>query len=273
MPAARNIAGTVTTVVLFIILEGIALKMVRMGGAAQDFFFARAGHSFMAKVWGGAQNVSDYFSLRKTNAALAQENSDLMRRLASYRHLCDSLGHNGEAPSSSAGFNWLPAEVVQAGVRAEHNFLILSKGARDGVTKGSGVVSPRGVVGIVDAVSNSHCHVMSILNPAMGVSSRVGKEGAVGPLVWTGKGSRDAILKEIPLQTRFEKGDTVYTSGYSAIFPPDIPLGTLGEAKIVNGATFEISVSLFEDCKSVRYVTIVSNPDAPEMEDTQGKEG
>jgi len=54
-------------------------------------------------------------------------------------------------------------------------------------------------------------------------------------------------------------GDTVYTSGFSSIFPPDIPLGVTGESRIVNGSTSEIKVRLFEDFSSLRYVTIVEN--------------
>ena len=61
------------------------------------------------------------------------------------------------------------------------------------------------------------------------------------------------------------KGDTIYTSGYSSIFPPDIPLGILGDAKIVNGATYEINVDLFEDFGALRYVTIVDNTAHEEM--------
>jgi rod shape-determining protein MreC len=51
----------------------------------------------------------------------------------------------------------------------------------------------------------------------------------------------------------------VYTSGYSSIFPPDIPLGTTGDSRIVNGATYEIEISLFEDFGALRYVTVVEN--------------
>ena len=60
-------------------------------------------------------------------------------------------------------------------------------------------------------------------------------------------------------------GDTVYTSGYSSIFPPDIPLGTIGRSKIVNGATYDIDVKLFEDYGALRYVMIVDNLGKEEM--------
>jgi len=63
----------------------------------------------------------------------------------------------------------------------------------------------------------------------------------------------------------FEPGDTVYTSGYSSIFPPDIPLGVTGKSRIVNGATYEIDITLFEDFGALRYVTIVENKGQEEM--------
>ena len=63
----------------------------------------------------------------------------------------------------------------------------------------------------------------------------------------------------------FEPGDTVFTSGFSSIFPPDIPLGVTGNSKIVNGATYEIEVTLFEDFGALRYVTIVENLGKGEM--------
>ena len=68
----------------------------------------------------------------------------------------------------------------------------------------------------------------------------------------------------------FSPGDTVYTSGYSSIFPADIPLGTTGDARIVNGATYEIDVTLFEDYSSLRYITIVRNLNEEEIKSLEG---
>ena len=76
---------------------------------------------------------------------------------------------------------------------------------------------------------------------------------------WDGVSKNKALLKEIPHHIALAAGDTVYTSGYSSIFPADIPLGTAGEAKIVNGATYEIQVTLLEDLESLRYAIIVGN--------------
>ena len=68
----------------------------------------------------------------------------------------------------------------------------------------------------------------------------------------------------------FAPGDTVFTSGFSSIFPAGIPLGTIVDSKIVNGATYDIKVSLFEDFSSVRYITIVENTGREEIEELEG---
>ena len=99
------------------------------------------------------------------------------------------------------------------------------------------------------------------------VSARIGREGPSGPMVWDGRGSHGAILGQIPLQHRFEKGDTVYTSGHSLVFPPDIPLGVAGDARVINGATNEIQVRLFQDFTAIRYVTVVHNTAFEEVEE------
>ena len=99
----------------------------------------------------------------------------------------------------------------------------------------------------------------------MSISARLGKKGAAGPLVWDGIHSNGAVLKEIPHHMEFSPGDTVYTSGYSSIFPPDIPLGITGDSRVVNGATYEIEVALFEDYSALRYVTIVENINKEEI--------
>ena len=48
--------------------------------------------------------------------------------------------------------------------------------------------------------------------------------------------------------------------------PPDIPLGVAGDSRVINGATNEITVTLFQDFSSVRYVTVVHNDSFDEIE-------
>jgi len=252
---------------IFIILEIAALNMLKNNGALQGMWMSRGAQNVMGFIWGGSQKISDYFSLQEKNDALAQENFELRLRLEKIQAM---ITYNEEAQmmlsgNTAGGYRYLPAEIVKISNDSQHNYMIIGKGYEDGVSEGSGVITGKGAVGIIDAVSRRHSYARSFRNHEMNISARLGKEGAVGPLSWDGISGDSAILKEIPHHMEFEKGDTVYTSGYSSIFPPDIPLGEVGEAKIVNGATYEIKVRLFEDFGALRYVTIVENMGKEEM--------
>ena len=166
-------------------------------------------------------------------------------------------------------FKYMPATIIKKSRNKQHNFFILDQGSEDGVEEGAGVITDNGVIGIIDAVSKHYSYAISFQNTDFNLSARLGKDGPVGPLNWSGKKSKEAYLKEIPLQNKFEKGDTVYTSGYSSIFPAGIPLGTTGESKVVNGSTYKIEITLLDDPGAVRYVTLVNCIGTREIEELE----
>ena len=262
LPIVANLA-------VFILLEAASLNMLSRNAALQREWIARGAHGFMGAVWGSTQNVKEYFSLRKTNKELAEENFRLYRELSAARDMLHQASIDTmKVVTEGRGYRYSSAEVIRKSRNKQHNYLIINRGYEDGIKEKSGVITPRGVVGIIDAVSAHHSFAFSFQNSDISISARLGgEEGAVGPLVWDGIHSNVAILKEIPLQYKYSPGDTVYTSGHSLIFPPDIPLGTAGESKMVNGSTNEIKVSLFQDFSMIRYVSVVHNNSLEEIEE------
>jgi rod shape-determining protein MreC len=256
-----NVIYHLINAAIFILLEVAALNMLRNNGTLQDIWFSKGIHGISGSLWGSTQDVKHYFSLKKRNDELAEENHNLRVRLAEIEAAADLQAIANALPKDgiAGSFRYIPATIIKVSNNTRHNYMIIGKGSEDGVSKGAGVITGKGAVGVIDAVSGKYSYARSFKNHEMNISARLGEEGAVGPMSWDGFSSARAILSEIPLHVEFEKGDTVYTSGYSSIFPPDIPLGTTGDAKIVNGATYDIEISLFEDFGALRYVTIVEN--------------
>ena len=269
MPKERNVLPRLFSAAIFILLEVAALQLLARNAELQRIWIARAAHGVMGTVWGSTQKVANYFKLRRINEDLAKENFELREELQAYRseahaRRTDSLG---VARGRVKGFDYIPAEVIKISRNKQHNYMILNKGYEDGIQEKSGIITRNGVVGIIDAVSAHHAYAFSFQNSDISISGRLGEEGATGLLVWDGIHSDGAILQEIPLQFKYEVGDTVYTSGHSLVFPPDIPLGIAGDAKVINGATNEIRVDLFQDFTAIRYVTVVHNTAFEEVED------
>lgn len=257
---------------IFIALEVAAIGLLRSSDA-QNFFVSKGAHALMARLWGSSQAVKYYFSLARTNDELAAQNFALRQEVLAWRNAAEQEKRDSITRSISniGEFRYMSGTIVKISSNKQHNYLILGQGARDGVAPNAGIITDKGVIGIVDSVGEHYSFALSFMNTEFSLSARLGREGAVGPLVWDGKSSTGAILKEIPLQYRFEPGDTVYTSGYSSLFPADIPIGLTGESRIVNGATYEIQVRLLQDMGAARYVTLVNNDSRGEIDSIEQK--
>ncbi len=264
----RSLFPTLISLAVFLLLEIASLVMLSRSAQLQQLWIARSAHRFMGAVWGSTQQVGSFFSLGKTNRQLAQENFELQAELARTRALLhqaaiDTMRYGAE---HRPGFQYNSAEVVKISRHKQHNYIILNRGYEDGIQEKSGIITRSGVVGVVDAVSAHHAYALSFQNSDVSISARLGGEGGTGILVWDGIHTNVALLKEVPLQYHYQPGDTVFTSGHSLLFPPDIPLGVAGESRVINGATNEITVTLFQDFGSVRYVTVVHNDSFDEIE-------
>ena len=269
MRQERTFLPRLISAAIFIIMEIAALQMLDRNTQLQHLWIARTAHGVMGAVWGGTQAVTNYFKLPRINEELAQENFELREELEAYRTAAHALHVDslGVGRGRIQGFDYTPAEVIKISRNKQHNYMILNKGFEDGIQEKSGIITRKGIVGIVDAVSAHHAFARSFQNFDTPISGRFGDEGATGLLVWDGVSSHGAILQEVPLQYKYAVGDTVYSSGHSLMFPPDIPLGVAGEAKIINGATNQIKVDLFQDFTAIRYVTVVHNTAFDEVEE------
>lgn len=262
----RKFLPRLACLAVFLLLEGLTLQLLTHNAELQRAWVGRAAHAFMGTVWGSTQSVRSYFSLRETNRNLAQENFALRRQLGRAREQLRRARLDTASAQMRPGFSMVAAEVIKSSRNKQHNYLILNRGYADGIQEKSGIITQWGVVGIVEAVSEHHTFALSFQNSDISVSARLGEDGGTGLLVWDGIHSQGAVLKEIPLQYRYQPGDTVYTSGHSLLFPPDIPLGIAGESRVVNGSTNEVSVTLLQDFSAIRYVTVVHNDSFDEIE-------
>jgi rod shape-determining protein MreC len=122
------------------------------------------------------------------------------------------------------------------------------------------------LVGIVTGVSNNFSTVISLLNTHLRISARLKKSNHFGSFYWEGQDYRVLTLDDIPQHVPVSYGDTVVTSGFSSIFPPDFPLGTI-ESFHSRGANFHsIKVKLFTDFKQLHQVWVLENFRANELD-------
>lgn len=258
--------------VIFILLEVAAYLCLGGTRSLQDIWINRATHRTMAALWQGGENIRGYFHLREENQALSEENTRLAEALRHYEGMERAAGATAFAADTITGsYRYTPATIVKMSRNSQHNYIILDKGRADGIKPHSGIVAANGVVGIVDAVDENFCYGLTLQNVLVSVSARLGHTGTVAPLVWSGTRSNLGLLKNLPAHLDVHAGDTVWTSGFSSIFPPDIPLGVTGNTRLIDGSVTEADVELFLDFSALRYVSIVENSDREQIERLEGE--
>lgn len=254
---------------IFIFLEIAAVAMLSRSSVLQDIWLNRLSHRVMAATWGGSEKVRNYFSLEKSNEALAQQNFELSQKVRRYEILLSEMERSAALDSLGAKdvFSYTAARIVQMTTNSQHNYFVIDKGYRDGIGANSGVITENGVVGIIDAVDKHFSYGRTFMNSNISVSARIGRNGIVAPMSWDGLHSDRAKLKDISVHLDTEAGDTVWTSGMSLFFPPDIPVGITGKSRLVFGSTSEVDVTLLQDFSALKYVTVATNRHIEEIKE------
>jgi len=200
-----------------------------------------------------SNNLTSFFLLKQNNQQLLERNAVLEKDLYSLRAHLDSLAVADTTEVNafvrdtveSPQFDFIPAEVVNLSFAGVNNFITINKGSARGIKPDMGVISQRGVVGVVSHVSQNFSVVIPVINPKFRLSGKLKNSENYGSIAWDGKNIRQAQLLELPRHEAFEQGDTVLTS-FSRIFPRNLIIGFVsdrGESKDDNFNTFNIDLA------------------------------
>ncbi|MRR20728.1 rod shape-determining protein MreC [bacterium] len=247
------------TLILFLILEALALAMISSSHNYHQTVLYGAARNISGFFSRGLENSTSYFRLRQVNEELVAENLMLKRRLEALTSLPQESQGTVRDTVSGINYSYLNARVINNSVNKQKNFISLDKGSKHGVTNGMGVASPEGVVGVVVGVSPNYSVVMSLLNTEFRLSASIARNDYFGSLAWDGTNYRYARLSEIPHHVAVTEGDTILTSGYSAIFPAGIMVGTLTGKQKRGGDFVSLEVLLSADFKKLTNVYLIGN--------------
>lgn len=245
-------------IVIFILLEFLSLSLIVNNNSFQRSTFNNAFTNVKGGVYNLFDNVRHYMSLKESNRQLIEENLEL-RNLLRSSYNTSLVEYITIDTSYFTQYQFFKARVINNSTNKQHNYLTLNKGSIHGVEPDMGVISANGVVGIVKDVSNHFSSVISVLNTNLNVSAKIKKNNYFGPLTWNGVNYKKAILKEIPYHVKIAEGDTIITSGYSAVFPEGIKIGTISDFAVKGGNFYEIEVTLSNDFKNLSNVYLVGN--------------
>jgi len=254
---------------LFISLEAAAIWLIVSYNSPQGAVFFNSSNNFIGKFLNAKEGVTTYFTLGKTNQNLAEKNAQLMTQLTSSLLEQDSVTFDVDS-SMLKTYEFKSAKVINNSINLRTNHITLNKGANDGIKEGMGVFNDQGIVGRVKGVSKNFASVISLLHTDLLISSKIKSTNVIGSTQWDGKSSQKAKLRYVPRHVTVSKGDTVVTSGYNAVFPEGILIGTIDEiAKGTETNYLDITIKLATNFSTLTYVYLVENNLEAELDSLQ----
>ncbi len=243
----------------FLLLELVAFLLIMQNDGYQGNVLLSSCNRAVATVYAWADAVTDYLFLSPENRRLAAENTALQERvLALEEQLAEATFCADSSQTTERDYTFVSAKTIYNTVASFQNYIVIDKGAADGIVPEMGVVEPSGVVGIVKTVSQHFATVLPLLNVQSRVSCRIGRGGSFGSLVWDADDARFAKLEEVPRHVEIVAGDSIFTSGLSAVFPEGFLVGVVEQSHLEqSAANHDITVRLACDFRRVNYVKVV----------------
>ena len=245
------------SLILFVFLELIALFLIVSFNNKQRDIFLYSSNLFSGQIMDRYDAGVDYFKLRNINDSIVRENAKLLGIL--YNNENKTLPEfNGDSIINK--YQIIPAKIINKTINLRNNRFTLNKGLKDSIRADMGVISNDGIIGVINKVNNSYSSVMPIINTRFQVSAKIKRKNYFGDLIWEPYDERYLQLQHIPKHAGVALGDTVITSGYSTVFPPEIPIGVIENIQLPSGSNyFDIRVKLFNLLANMEYVYVVNN--------------
>lgn len=252
---------------VFLVLEILSVSLFFRYNQQQESRFFSFCTAIRGSFFSMGESRESRGSLRKENAALMQENARLRAELENSRlRVCHSLEESAYDSLYAQRYTYIPSSILDASINFSDNYILLDVGSQDSVESGMAVVSPNGIVGIVDKVSRHFSSVISVLHSQSMVSVRLASSGYSGSLTWSGSRYDEAILSDIPSHVLVEPGDRVVTSGLSKVYPGGLTVGFVTGIISGEGEDFyKIRVRYSEDYKRLTKVYVVKDIYAKEI--------
>lgn len=190
----------------------------------------------------GINRLSDFGTGIWQGRSLVERNrnlADLARSAALYSETVERLQREISSLRKAIGLRDLPGKSkIAADVigffPAEYRITI-SKGSFEGVRAGLPVITPDGLLGIVQLVGPHSAQVTLIYSPTLKIGAIAQRNPPPAGLI-RGESPQKLLLEFVDLDAPAQVGDLVTTTGFSAAIPGGIPIGRI--VQIANDKDF-----------------------------------
>lgn len=214
------------------------------------------------------QAVQEIASVPQDTAQLRQRNTELEGEVARLQtqiiELQEQLSETNvlsalvEFARANPENRYQAAAVIARDPSPFLQYVIINRGSDDGLRRGMPVVTQKGLIGRITAVTAGAARVQLITDPGSTVNVRLEPSGAQAIL--QGQLTGEIILEMIPQGANVQAGDLVLTSGLGGGYPANILIGQIAGIRSRDQDIFQrASVQAVADFSQINIVLVIVN--------------
>ncbi len=214
------------------------------------------------------QVVYEFFTIPRDVNTLRAENSELKNQVSQLQTEIIQLQSNlkeSEILYALLGFargrpeeTYIAASVIGVDPSPFMKYILIDKGSDDGILFNMPVVTEKGLVGRITAVTASAARVQLISDPDSTVNAVIGDSKA--ECVVKGSITGDITVEMVSQDVQMRAGQVIQTSGLGGTYPSDIIIGMiLNVNKLENEIFQSASIQPAEDFGTLQAVLVVAN--------------
>ncbi|MFC2090753.1 rod shape-determining protein MreC [Bacteroidota bacterium] len=243
-------------ILVFIILEIFAFVLISNHQIYQHSVLLNLNREIAGGIYSRIERIRSYINLKEENESLLDENALLKNKLD---RLLTGLDDTTHIKYEGNTYYQTTAHIVHGSFNKQFNYLTIDAGKLKGVSSDMAVMSSTGIVGVILESSANFSTILPVINRDFRLTVKIKNSNFSGILQWEGNSHRLAELKEIPYHAELQIGDTIETSGYSALFPEGLFVGTIDDFSLIEGNFYNIDVRLGTDYQRLYNVYVINN--------------
>ncbi|MFZ0531695.1 MAG: rod shape-determining protein MreC [Anaerolineales bacterium] len=224
-----------------------------------------SAQTWLAKRYQAVQSLitqpEDVTTLRQQNSALEAENSRLQVQIVELQQQVTEsqvLSTLVDYERRHVENQYTAASVIARDISPFMHYVIIDRGSDDGLRKGMPVITQKGLVGSIAAVTAGAARVQLINDP--GSSINVILQQSDIEAVLNGQITGEIELDMINQNATIQPGDLVMTSGLGGNYPANLVIGQVMTIKNEASALFQTaSVQPAVDFSQLEIVLIITN--------------
>jgi rod shape-determining protein MreC len=210
------------TLVLSVILSLLLLS----NGEADNVRLLRSkANRFFTILYSPITWIRSLALIEEEAALLREKNLQLAFQIESMSYLLEDNNRLEELLDfqQESKMTILPARVTNMSASPYVSSLSIDIGLESGVEENDPVITPKGIIGKTTIVGDNATIVQLINDVNFRLSVRIKPSGSTGILRWLDGDLY--LIKEVQKNANVNIGNKVITSGFSDIFPNDLPVG------------------------------------------------